>query len=43
MVGMGLIMLAVSWFSTWLRWRDRPETTRWFLWVAFLPACSYCR
>src|SRR6516164_6405059 len=36
MVGMGLIMLAVSWFGVWLRFRGRLETTRWFLWVAFL-------
>lgn len=36
MVGMGLIMLAVSWFGLWLRWRGRLETTRWFLWAAFL-------
>jgi cytochrome bd-type quinol oxidase subunit 1 len=36
MVGMGLIMLAVSWFGTFLRWRGRLESTRWFLWVAFL-------
>jgi cytochrome d ubiquinol oxidase subunit I len=36
MVGMGLIMLAVSWFGTWLRWRGRLDGTRWFLWVAFL-------
>jgi len=36
MVGMGLIMLAVSWFGVWLRWRGRLETTRWFLWIAFL-------
>src|SRR5215467_13525416 len=35
MVGMGLIMLAVSWFGVWLRFRGRVETTRWFLWVAF--------
>ena len=35
MVGMGLIMLAVSWFGTWLRFRGRLETTRWFLWAAF--------
>ena len=33
MVGMGLIMLAVSWFGNFLRWRGRLETTRWFLWV----------
>ena len=36
MVGMGLIMLAVSWFGNFLRWRGRLETTRWFLWAAFL-------
>jgi cytochrome d ubiquinol oxidase subunit I len=36
MVGMGLVMLAVSWFGVWLRLRGRLETTRWFLWVAFL-------
>jgi cytochrome d ubiquinol oxidase subunit I len=36
MVGMALIMLAVSWFGLWLRWRGRLETTRWFLWTAFL-------
>jgi cytochrome d ubiquinol oxidase subunit I len=36
MVGMGLIMLAVSWFGNFLRLRGRLETTRWFLWGAFL-------
>src|SRR5215472_1296811 len=36
MVGMGLVMLAVSWFGNWLRFRGRLETTRWFLWCAFL-------
>ena len=36
MVGMGLIMLAVSWTGVWLIWRSRLETTRWFLWIAFL-------
>jgi len=36
MVGMGLIMLAVSWFRVWLRWRGRLETTRWCSWAAFL-------
>jgi len=36
MVGMGVIILAVSWFGVWLRWRGRLETTRWFLWIAFL-------
>src|ERR1700741_3108215 len=36
MVGMGLIMLAVSWFGSFLRWRGPLESTRWFLWVAFL-------
>src|SRR6185295_13495618 len=36
MVGMGLIMLAVSWFGNFLRWRGRLETARWFLWGTFL-------
>ncbi len=36
MVGMGLVMLAVSWFGNWLRWRGRLQTTRWFLWGTFL-------
>jgi cytochrome d ubiquinol oxidase subunit I len=36
MVGMGLIMVAVSWFGSWLRWRGTLDSTRWFLWVAFL-------
>jgi cytochrome d ubiquinol oxidase subunit I len=36
MVGMGLIMLAVSWFGCWLRLKGRLETTRWFLWGTFL-------
>ena len=36
MVGMGLIMFAVSWLGNFLRWRGRLETTRWFLWCAFL-------
>jgi cytochrome bd ubiquinol oxidase subunit I len=36
MVGMGLIMLAVSWFGVFLCWRGRLESTRWFLWAAFL-------
>ena len=36
MVGLGLIMLAVSWLGIWLRWRGRLETTRWFLWAALL-------
>src|SRR5271168_3956247 len=36
MVGMGLIMFAVSWFGNWLRWRGKLEATRWFLWVALL-------
>jgi cytochrome d ubiquinol oxidase subunit I len=35
MVGMGLIMLAVSWLGNVLRWRGRLETTRWFLWGTF--------
>jgi cytochrome bd ubiquinol oxidase subunit I len=31
MVGLGMLMLAVSWFGLWLSWRGRMETTRWFL------------
>jgi cytochrome d ubiquinol oxidase subunit I len=36
MVGMGLIMLAVSWLGVVLSWRDRIEGARWFQWAAFL-------
>jgi cytochrome bd ubiquinol oxidase subunit I len=36
MVGMGLIMLAISWTGKVLRWRGRLETSRWFLWPTFL-------
>jgi cytochrome d ubiquinol oxidase subunit I len=36
MAGMGMLMLAVSWFGSLLRLRDRLETTRWFLWITFL-------
>ena len=36
MVGMGLVMLAVSWPGNWLCWRGRLETSRWFLWPTFL-------
>ncbi len=36
MVGMGLIMLGVSWFGNLLRLRGRLESSRWFLWAAFL-------
>lgn len=36
MVGMGLIMLAVSWFGVWLGWRGQLDKTRWFLWAALL-------
>ena len=36
MVGMGLLMLAISWFGLWLRWRGRLEHARGFLWSAFL-------
>jgi len=36
MVGMGLLMLAVSWFGNLLRLRRRLETTSWFLWITFL-------
>ena len=36
MVGMGLIMVAVSWMGVFLRWRGTLESTRWFMWVTFL-------
>src|SRR6185436_18780758 len=36
MVGMGLVMVAISWFGNFLRFRGKLETTRWFLWGAFL-------
>jgi len=36
MVGMGLVMLAVSWWGSWLRSRGKLETARGFLWCAFL-------
>jgi len=36
MVGMGLIMLGISWLGNALRWRGTLETSRWFLWPTFL-------
>ena len=36
MVGMGLVMLAVSWVGAWLWWRGTLERTRWYLAAAFL-------
>jgi cytochrome d ubiquinol oxidase subunit I len=36
MVGMGLIMVAISWVGVFLIWRGRLESARWFLWAAFL-------
>lgn len=36
MVGMGLVMLAVSWLGTALRLVGRLESARWFLWGTFL-------
>jgi len=36
MVGMGLIMVAISWGGNFLRLLGRLETTRWFLWATFL-------
>jgi cytochrome bd ubiquinol oxidase subunit I len=36
MVGMGLIMMAISWIGLFLVWRSRLEGARWFLWAAFL-------
>lgn len=37
MVGMGVIMLAVAWYSVWLQARGRLYSARWFLW-----ACVAC-
>jgi len=40
---MGLVMLGIGWSGNWLRWRDRLETTRRFLWgpfLAFIPVSS---
>jgi cytochrome d ubiquinol oxidase subunit I len=36
MVGMGLIMTAISWGGLLLVWRGRLESAQWFLWAAFL-------
>jgi cytochrome d ubiquinol oxidase subunit I len=36
MVGLGMLMLAVSWLGLWLSWRGRMETPRWFLWCTVL-------
>jgi cytochrome d ubiquinol oxidase subunit I len=36
MVGMGLIMMAISWLGVLLIWRGRLERARWYLWAAFL-------
>ena len=36
MVGMGLIMTAISWGGLLLVWRGRLQSARWFLWAAFL-------
>jgi len=36
MVGMGLVMLGVSWLGNFLRWRGRLGSSRWFLWCTFL-------
>jgi cytochrome d ubiquinol oxidase subunit I len=36
MAGMGILMLAVSWFANLLRVMGKLETARWFLWAAFL-------
>jgi cytochrome bd ubiquinol oxidase subunit I len=35
MVGMALVMLAVSWLGLALLWRGRLERARWFQWAAF--------
>jgi cytochrome bd ubiquinol oxidase subunit I len=36
MVGLGLLMLGMSFYGLWLRFRKRLEDTRWFLWAAVL-------
>jgi cytochrome d ubiquinol oxidase subunit I len=36
MVGMGLVMLAVSWLGVVLRLRGNRDQSRWFLWATFL-------
>jgi cytochrome d ubiquinol oxidase subunit I len=36
MVGMGLVILAISWTGNVMRWRGKLETSRWFLWPTFL-------
>jgi cytochrome d ubiquinol oxidase subunit I len=36
MVGLGLLMLFISWFGCWLQWRGRIEQTPWFLRLTFL-------
>jgi cytochrome d ubiquinol oxidase subunit I len=36
MVGLGLVMLAVSWLGLLLRWSGRVERARAYLWCAFL-------
>jgi cytochrome d ubiquinol oxidase subunit I len=36
MVGMGLIMIAISWTGAVLIMRGRLESARWFLWAAFV-------
>jgi len=36
MVAMAVVMLVISWLGNYLRWRGRLETSRWFLWPAYL-------
>jgi cytochrome d ubiquinol oxidase subunit I len=36
MVGMGLVMAAISWGGLLLVWSGRLQSARWFLWAAFL-------
>ncbi len=36
MVGLGLLMLALSWGGMWLRWRGWDRAPRAFLWITFL-------
>ena len=35
MVAIGLLMLAVAWYGSWLGFRDRLVAKRWMLWIIF--------
>ena len=36
MVGLGLLMLGLAWFGTFLGWRRKLMEARWFLWPVFM-------